>query len=177
MSKFLPVANKQVLSAKGQDLQASPPAKGDLGRGVVMDMNQVAGKMGKLGNTKIFNKNKYKQRRQTLRGNMAEPEKRLWHILRNSQMDFKFRRQYGIESYIVDFYCPVLKLVIEVDGDSHFSENALNYDTIRDDFILSLDIIIIRLKNNDVMRNINGVHQYIKYQLDLRLAGQGKNNS
>lgn len=117
---------------------------------------------------KIFNKPEYKERRQKLRNNMTEPEKKLWEILRNKQMGVKFRRQHGIGYYIADFYCPELKMVIEVDGKSHFSEEGKAYDKIRDDFMLSLDIITIRLKNDDVMKNIEGVYQYIKNQIELR---------
>ena len=65
--------------------------------------------------TKIFNKTQYKQRRHELRHHLTEPEQRLWQILRNKQMGIKFRRQHGIGHYIVDFYCPELKLIIEVD--------------------------------------------------------------
>ena len=53
---------------------------------------------------KIFNRPEYTQRRQKLRTNMTEPEKRLWKILRNGQMGVKFRRQHGIGFYIADFY-------------------------------------------------------------------------
>lgn len=118
--------------------------------------------------TKIFNKSQYKIRRQELRNNMTEPEKKLWQILRNKQMGIKFRRQHGIGHYIADFYCPELKMVIEIDGESHFSEESKDSDKIRDDFMLSLGIKTIRLKNNDIMKNIDGVYQYIKDQIDLR---------
>lgn len=110
----------------------------------------------------IFNKTEYKQRRQTLRNNMTEPEKRLWSILRNNQLGVKFRRQHGIGHYIVDFYCPELKLIIEVDGESHFSEDAQAYDKIRDTFMLELGLSTIRIKNHDVMTNIEGISQYIQ---------------
>ena len=116
----------------------------------------------------IFNKTRYKERRQELRHNLTEPEKRLWQILRNKQMGIKFRRQHGIGHYIADFYCPELKIIIEVDGNSHFSEDAQEYDKIRDDFMLSLGIITIRMTNNDVMENIERVNDYIKHQVDLR---------
>jgi len=82
----------------------------------------------------IFNKTEYKPRRQALRSNMTEPEKKLWQILRGEQMGVKFRRQHGIGHYIADFYCPELKLVIEVDGDSHESADAQAYDAVRHDF-------------------------------------------
>jgi very-short-patch-repair endonuclease len=118
---------------------------------------------------KIFNKTDYKQRRQTLRRNATEPEKRLWQRLRGNEMGVKFRRQHGIGHYIVDFYCPALKLVIEVDGDSHFSQSAQDYDSVRDNFMLSLGIMTIRVRNDDVMKNIDGVCQHIKHQLNMRM--------
>jgi very-short-patch-repair endonuclease len=118
---------------------------------------------------KIFNKTVYKQRRQTLRRNATEPEKRLWQLLRGNEMGVKFRRQHGIGHYIVDFYCPALKLAIEVDGDSHFSQSAQDYDSVRDNFMLSLGIMTIRVRNDDVMKNRQGVFEYINTQLELRL--------
>lgn len=114
----------------------------------------------------IFNKVEYKPRRQALRGNMTEPEKKLWQILRGKQMGVKFRRQHGIGHYIADFYCPELKLVIEVDGDSHQSADAQDYDTIRHDFMLSLGITTLRFTNDQVMHNIEGVHQHLTQYLN-----------
>ena len=111
---------------------------------------------------KIFNKIEYKQRRQTLRNNMTEPEKRLWGILRNHQLGVKFRRQHGIGHYIVDFYCPELKLIIEVDGESHFSEDAQAYDKIRDKFMLELGLTTIRITNTGIMQNMDGVCEYLQ---------------
>ena len=116
---------------------------------------------------RIFNKIEYKQRRQELRNNMTELEKRLWSILSNNQLGVKFRRQHGIGHYIVDFYCPELKLIIEVDGESHFSEDAQAYDKIRDAYMLGLGLITIRYNNHDVMHNIEAIYQsiqqYIQY--------------
>lgn len=114
---------------------------------------------------KIFNKTEYTARRQTLRNNMTEPEKRLWQILRNQQMGVKFRRQHGIGHYIVDFYCPERKLVIEVDGDSHDTDDAQHYDTVRADFMLALGITTMRFTNHDVMTNLNHIYQQIAQQL------------
>ena len=111
---------------------------------------------------KIFNKTEYKQRRQELRNNMTEPEKRLWGILRNSQLGVKFRRQHGIGHYIVDFYCHDLQLIIEVDGESHFFEDAQAYDKIRDKFMLELGLTTIRFSNHEVMTNIDGICQLIQ---------------
>jgi len=115
---------------------------------------------------KIFNKPQYKERRQTLRNNMPTPEIKLWQILRNKQMGYKFRRQHSISNYIVDFYSPKLKLIIEVDGDSHYIGNAQNYDKIRDEYLNSFGIKVLRVKNSDIMNNIEGVYLYIKNEIE-----------
>ncbi len=75
--------------------------------------------------TKLFNQNWSLERRRELRGNMTDPEKRLWAGLRQRILGAKFRRQFGIGPYIVDFYSPINKIVIEVDGDSHSSPEAI----------------------------------------------------
>ena len=119
--------------------------------------------------SQVFNKLEYKKRRQALRHNMPEPEQRMWKILRHEQLGVKFRRQHGIGCYIVDFYCAELKLVIEIDGDSHFVEGAHIKDKIRSDFMSNLGIKTMRLNNQDVMNNLDGVYQTIKQQLDLMM--------
>lgn len=111
--------------------------------------------------TQIFNKPVYKERRQALRRSMTEPEKRLWSLLRQQQLGYKFRRQHGIGHYIVDFYCPECKLVIEVDGASHSSAEAQAYDAVRDAFMQALGITTLRLNNAEVMENPQGVYQCI----------------
>ncbi|TBR41712.1 endonuclease domain-containing protein [Marinomonas agarivorans] len=107
--------------------------------------------------TKLFNTKHNAVLRSELRKAMTEPEQRLWYRLRNKQLGVKFRRQFGIGRYIVDFYCPEKRLVIEVDGDSHFSKAGLSYDSARDEYIKSLDIQVVRFTNLDVMQNIEGV--------------------
>ncbi len=64
--------------------------------------------------------------------------KKLWFYLRKKQLGVKFRRQHGIGKYVVDFFCSERKLVIELDGDSHFSIEAQKYDEIRNLFIKKL---------------------------------------
>ncbi len=124
--------------------------------------------MDESQNKKIFNKTRFKQYRQSLRNNSSEPEKRLWQVLRSNQLGVKFRRQHGICQYIVDFYCAQLKLIIEVDGDSHFSDEACNYDAARDKFLSSLGFVTVRIKNDEVMQNIEGVYEIIKKQIESR---------
>jgi very-short-patch-repair endonuclease len=87
-------------------------------------------------------------------------------------MGEKFRRQHGIGHYIVDFYCPALKLVIEVDGDSHFTEDAQRYDRERNKFMSSLGMTTLRFKNDEVMSNLEGVCQSIQQQIDLKAQAE-----
>ena len=87
-------------------------------------------------------------------------EKQLWQRLKNKQLlGFKFRRQQVIDRFIVDFYCHEVKLVIEVDGEIH------NYtqveDAIRQEFLESLGLRIVRFKNEDVLLRIEGVLEKI----------------
>lgn len=94
---------------------------------------------------------------------MPAPEVILWSYLRNKMLaGHRFRRQYGIDRYVVDFYCPKAKLVIEIDGDSHFNEESQEYDRIRDDYVKSLGMHVIRFTNRDVCENLDGVLQKIK---------------
>jgi len=72
-------------------------------------------------------------------------------------MGCKFFRQYGIGEYIADFYCPQHKLVIEIDGCQHYSDDGHEYDKSREDFMNSLAIKTIRFSNPDVLPNMDGV--------------------
>ena len=89
---------------------------------------------------------------------MPPAEVILWSKLRSKGLNgCKFRRQYSIGSYIVDFYCPQIKLVIEVDGDSHFVDGADSYDRNRQAIIESLGISFLRFTNRDVYERLEGV--------------------
>jgi very-short-patch-repair endonuclease len=75
--------------------------------------------------TIAFNRKKDQEKRRSLRKNMPKSEVILWSKLKNRQMHGeRFLRQYGVEEYMIDFYCPRLKLAIEVDGESHFMPGA-----------------------------------------------------
>ena len=106
----------------------------------------------------LFNFPHNNLKRRMLRNNSTAPEQRLWYYLRNKQFyGFKFRRQTGIGPYIADFYSYDLKLVIEVDGDSHGSNKAKIYDARRDEYMKKRDISILRFTNHEVMNNVEGV--------------------
>ncbi|GHA25809.1 endonuclease domain-containing protein [Oceanisphaera arctica] len=107
---------------------------------------------------RIFNRSGQKAFRRRLRHELTAPEQRLWRRLRAGQLGIKFRRQHGIGPFIADFYCARLKLVIEIDGDSHFVDGeALRHDKQRDDYFYSLNIRVLRFTNREVMANIDGV--------------------
>jgi len=89
-----------------------------------------------------------------MRHNPTEPEKRLWRYLSNAQLGgFKFRRQSVIGNRIVDFFCPSIGLIVEVDGDTHDAEQ----DRARDEAALASGFATVRVTNADVMKNMDGV--------------------
>ena len=89
---------------------------------------------------------------------MPPAEVLLWSKLRSKSLNgCKFRRQYSIGSYIVDFYCSQIKLAIEIDGESHFVDGADIYDRNRQATIESLGISFLRFTNRDVYERLEGV--------------------
>ncbi len=108
--------------------------------------------------TKIFNKSDEKLKRRILRTNMPTAEVLLWNKLRNKGLSgLKFRRQYGVQKFVIDSYCPKLKLAIEVDGESHFNEAAGVRDEQRQAIIESFGITFLRFTNRDIYENLDGV--------------------
>ena len=90
--------------------------------------------------------------------NPTEPEKWLWRHLSNGQLDGrKFRRQSVIGWFIADFLCPQKALIVEVDGDTHDAAK----DRVRDDILGRRGFRVVRVTNDDVMSNMDGVLQHI----------------
>ena len=110
----------------------------------------------------IFSKPELTKRRQELRNSATETEQLLWEQLRSEKLGVKFRRQHSIGNYIADFYCPSKKLVIEIDGSQHYTDDGLGYDKVRDEFIGSLRIRIIRFRNKEILKDLAGVMEKIK---------------
>lgn len=107
---------------------------------------------------KLYNQQASKLVRRGLRKKLTEPEQRLWYHLRARNLNnIKFRRQYSIGRYIVDFFAPDSRVVIEIDGDSHYQEDAIEYDKIRMEYFESCGITVIRFTNKDVMENLEEV--------------------
>ncbi|OGQ13178.1 MAG: DNA-cytosine methyltransferase [Deltaproteobacteria bacterium RBG_19FT_COMBO_46_12] len=99
-----------------------------------------------------------KQRRRELRRNQTEAEKVLWAHLRNKQFyRMKFFRQYSIGPYILDFYCPTMKLAVELDGGQHNLCENKEYDLARSEYLKAQAIDVIRFWNHDVLLDIQSV--------------------
>lgn len=81
--------------------------------------------------TKHYNKKSEQPKRRTLRKEMTFCEKIMWRHLRRKQLGVRFLRQYSVDHYIIDFYCPELKLAIELDGSVHDLTDQKEYDNYR----------------------------------------------
>ena len=87
---------------------------------------------------------------------MTKEEKHLWYdFLKN--LPITVNRQKIIGNYIVDFYCAKAKIVIELDGSQHYFEQGSKNDSIRDEYLNSLGIEVLRYSNLDIKKNFSGV--------------------
>ena len=110
----------------------------------------------------LHNRPLLKTRRKELRNNATPAERLLWGILQHSNLGgYKFRRQHSVGPYILDFYCPAAGLAIELDGDSHFTDDAVAYDQERTAYLNSLQITVLRFLNTDVYDNLAAVGETV----------------
>lgn len=110
----------------------------------------------------LYNDIRIKQRRRDLRNFATEAEQRLWFALRKSSLaGFKFRRQYGVGRYIIDFYCPARRLAVEVDGGQHYEPENLKYDEERTAYLHIHDIRVVRVTNAEVIGELEAVLEKI----------------
>ena len=99
-----------------------------------------------------------KQRRRELRRNQTEAEKTLWAHLRNKQFyGMKFFRQYSIGPYILDFYCPNMKLAVELDGGQHNQSESKEYEAVRTKYLKAQGIEVMRFWNHEVLLDMESV--------------------
>ena len=103
--------------------------------------------------TKHYNRKEMQERRRQLRKNMTYCEKLVWMYLRKRQMKYRFLRQYSVDHYVIDFYCPKLKLAVEVDGDVHDSSDQKEYDKNRQEYLESFGISFVRITNEKLLDN------------------------
>ncbi len=112
----------------------------------------------------IFNYSKLLERRKRLRKEMTPEEYKLWFYLKGKNFGVKFRRQQGVGPYIADFYCKEKNLIIELDGSQHIENKE--YDQERDFYLQTVGIKVLRLWNNEVNKNMEGVLMKIKSELE-----------
>lgn len=109
----------------------------------------------------LYNNPILKNRRKDLRKSQTEFEGILWSRIKNRQCNgYKFYRQYSVGFYIIDFYCPKLRLAIEIDGGQH-AEEQKEYDQQRTSYLVGNGITEIRFWNNDISENLEGVYEKI----------------
>lgn len=100
-----------------------------------------------------------------LRQTLTPAETRLWQALKNRQLNgWKFRCQHPIESFIVDFYCPQHRLIIEVDGEIH--DQQREYDAARTERLHQLGYRVIRFQNREILSNLSQVLQKIVNEVE-----------
>ena len=93
-----------------------------------------------------------------MRSNATNVESLMWQLLRNKRfMNLKFRRQYVIQPYIVDFYCHEVGLVIKLDGGQHNTEDGRAYDVERTQFLEALGLTVVWYWNHDVLSRMDVV--------------------
>ena len=110
---------------------------------------------------------KLKDRARELRNNSTKGEIKFWsELLRKKQSGYKFYRQKILVHYIVDFYCPKLKLVIEIDGTSH--DNKKEYDEHRDRILESYGLKVLHFNDLQVLSNFHLIEKAFLKQIDKR---------
>ena len=107
-----------------------------------------------------------KERSQQLRGDMTAAERFLWSKLRMKQIKgYWFYRQKPVGEYVADFYCPKAKLVVEVDGGQHFTQEVIEYDRVRNEYMAGMGLRVLRFTNIEVLSNIEGVLEVIERKI------------
>jgi len=103
---------------------------------------------------RVYNKTALKETRKILRKEQTYTEKIAWIVLRNrSLLGCKFRRQYSVDRYVIDFYTPEIKLAVELDGSVHDSSEQKLYDAERQKYLESYGITFLRFRNDEFVDN------------------------
>ena len=125
------------------------------------------GQRGVLNKMKVNCHPKLKELARKLRKNSTKSEIRLWHHLKGKKMmGYDFHRQKPIDDFIIDFFCNKLKLVIELDGYTHTFEEVADKDELKQEQLKELGISVLRFRDEDVMKNMDGVLNVIKQFID-----------
>ena len=104
---------------------------------------------------------------QELRKNQTKQEAKLWYqFLRKYPV--RFRRQYKIGNYIVDFYCHKAKLAVELDGSGHYENNQIEKDYVRTKYLETQGLLVLRFTNLDILKNFYAVCEEIDKKVKER---------
>ncbi|MBQ8541431.1 MAG: endonuclease domain-containing protein [Clostridia bacterium] len=120
----------------------------------------------------LTNNSSLTQNAQSLRKNMTKEERHLWYDFLKT-LPVTFHRQKVIGSFIVDFYCASAKIVIELDGSQHYTDEGIKKDKERDKLLNSLDIKVLRYTNLDINKNFEGVCSDILSHLSTSSTASG----
>ena len=109
------------------------------------------------------------ERCRNLRKNQTDAEKKLWSILQNRQLSgVKFRRQFSIGRYILDFYSHEYRFGIEADGGQHYEDKNRQRDELRTRELNKLGVEIVRFSDWEILTNIEGVYEIIKKTIEKK---------
>lgn len=130
--------------------------------------------------TTHYNKPGARDRRRQLRRDQTYCEKIVWMHLRDRRLlGLKFRRQYSIDQFIIDFYSPKLKLAVEIDGDVHDLPDQKDRDGARQEYLETFGITFVRIKNEELLANPNMAFEKIAKrikELEKNIAQQDQNH-
>ena len=116
--------------------------------------------------TKHYNRKSEQEKRRTLRNKMTYCENIIWIHLRKKQLGYRFLRQYSVDQYIIDFYCPKLKLAVEIDGDVHDLPDQKVKDIKRQEYLETYNIKFVRIKNEEFLGNPNKAFKKIEDMIE-----------
>ena len=120
----------------------------------------------------IYYNGEYKPLSQKLRREMTQQEKHLWYdFLKSYPATFRRQKQFG--HYIVDFYCASAKLVVELDGSQHYEPEVERRDIVRDEYLSSLGLTVLRFGNADIDIHFEGVCATIERTVQDAIIADG----
>ena len=113
-----------------------------------------------------YNRSSEKSNRKNLRQKSTYAESLLWERLRGRKfLGMKFKRQYSVDQFVLDFYCPEKRFAIELDGKVHEDNYVKNHDENRDEFIKDFNIKILRIKNELVIKDTDAALNLIRQEM------------
>jgi very-short-patch-repair endonuclease len=117
--------------------------------------------------TKHYNRTSEKEKRSLLRKDQTSSEKLVWYYLRDRELkNYKFRRQYSVDQFVIDFYSPGLKLAIKIDGNIHDLPGNKEYDISRQKYLEQYGIRFIRIRNEELIGNPNKAFEKIEKTIE-----------